>query len=545
MPKYPTNPALEAALVAHPDEDTPRLAYADWLDENGDPDRAAFIRTQCRLADLPPNDPDWVDLREQQDELVARLRSRFLTNLAGKPDRFYTGLYLLGDHEEPFRRGFPYFIGCQTSGSQWTRDEVTRVVDGLTRLVRTTTLRGFQPYTIPIDRLIDLLSAPVIAELTGLAIAPEGTPGNWEAENATLYRHLVTNPSLRRVKHLYLYQGTSPGAVAELTRARTFDSVVRLTIQNIVAPKDALLKLTKAPWIRRLGHFRSHLADPDVAVPVVTGLAELPALHTLELPDFSARGVPYLVEGEFPALARILYYGPFDGGSAGLLAGARFPALVAFEAWGGRMNNDGLADLMRGEWFERLRVLAVPNASIGDRSVKQLAAHPIAKGLRVLKLGDNAFGKGALAALARPSAFSALTTLDLYSYRKRKATPADLATFLSALQIPTLRHLNLGGWPLGDEGAQALAANPTLTNLTRLTVHGCGIGDPGARALFASPHLQNLVELQMGNNPIKTGADALADPAVMPRLGECRLSLSQGAAAKKKLQRDGLFLSVT
>ena len=36
--------ALLKAIVAHPDEDTPRLVYADWLDEAGDHARAEFIR---------------------------------------------------------------------------------------------------------------------------------------------------------------------------------------------------------------------------------------------------------------------------------------------------------------------------------------------------------------------------------------------------------------------------------------------------------------------------------------------------------------------
>src|SRR4051812_38903581 len=102
--------ALLKAIIAHADEDTPRLAYADWLDENGDPDRAAFIRVQIRLADLSPGDPDWVGLREQQDELVARLKHKFLTNDVGDDAKdFYFGNDLLDDHEEPFRRGFPYF----------------------------------------------------------------------------------------------------------------------------------------------------------------------------------------------------------------------------------------------------------------------------------------------------------------------------------------------------------------------------------------------------------------------------------------------------
>jgi uncharacterized protein (TIGR02996 family) len=37
-------------IILHPDDDTPRLVYADWLDEHGDPDRAEFIRIQCELA---------------------------------------------------------------------------------------------------------------------------------------------------------------------------------------------------------------------------------------------------------------------------------------------------------------------------------------------------------------------------------------------------------------------------------------------------------------------------------------------------------------
>ena len=44
--------ALLRAIVAHSDEDTPRLAYADWLDEHGIAARAAFVRGQIELARL-------------------------------------------------------------------------------------------------------------------------------------------------------------------------------------------------------------------------------------------------------------------------------------------------------------------------------------------------------------------------------------------------------------------------------------------------------------------------------------------------------------
>ena len=42
MKKYPVNAAPEAAVIANAEDDTPRLAYADWLDENGDPACAAL-----------------------------------------------------------------------------------------------------------------------------------------------------------------------------------------------------------------------------------------------------------------------------------------------------------------------------------------------------------------------------------------------------------------------------------------------------------------------------------------------------------------------
>jgi uncharacterized protein (TIGR02996 family) len=45
-----TGEALLHACLDNPDDDTPRLVYADWLQENGDPDRAEFIRLQIEIA---------------------------------------------------------------------------------------------------------------------------------------------------------------------------------------------------------------------------------------------------------------------------------------------------------------------------------------------------------------------------------------------------------------------------------------------------------------------------------------------------------------
>ena len=43
---------LLSAICESPEDDTPRLVYADWLEEHDQPQRAEFIRAQCALATM-------------------------------------------------------------------------------------------------------------------------------------------------------------------------------------------------------------------------------------------------------------------------------------------------------------------------------------------------------------------------------------------------------------------------------------------------------------------------------------------------------------
>jgi uncharacterized protein (TIGR02996 family) len=62
-------PFLEA-IRDNLDDDGPRRIYADWLEENGDPARAEFIRIQCDLARLGPEDGRAATLRGREKELL-------------------------------------------------------------------------------------------------------------------------------------------------------------------------------------------------------------------------------------------------------------------------------------------------------------------------------------------------------------------------------------------------------------------------------------------------------------------------------------------
>jgi uncharacterized protein (TIGR02996 family) len=61
--------ALLRAVCENPRDDTPRLIYADWLDEHGQPERAAFIRFECEF-------PQWDHTHPRYEELL-QLERRF------------------------------------------------------------------------------------------------------------------------------------------------------------------------------------------------------------------------------------------------------------------------------------------------------------------------------------------------------------------------------------------------------------------------------------------------------------------------------------
>lgn len=120
-----------AKIAERPDDDVPRLAYADLLDERSEPDRAEFIRVQCRLERITHSalcrdgcGCEVGELRRRERELLEKNRNRwhlpeYYQELSPVSSRF-------GPNEpirmppparrvienQLFRRGFVEIIGC-------------------------------------------------------------------------------------------------------------------------------------------------------------------------------------------------------------------------------------------------------------------------------------------------------------------------------------------------------------------------------------------------------------------------------------------------
>lgn len=73
--------ALLAAILQAPEDDLPRLIYADWLEEHGQADYAAFIRLQLQLANASADDPRRGQWERQQRELLQRGRDQWAAPL--------------------------------------------------------------------------------------------------------------------------------------------------------------------------------------------------------------------------------------------------------------------------------------------------------------------------------------------------------------------------------------------------------------------------------------------------------------------------------
>lgn len=68
------------AIATHPDDDTFRLVFADWLEERGDW-RAEFLRLDCTLRALSADQPCPEALQTRWSELHARLSPAWRTVL--------------------------------------------------------------------------------------------------------------------------------------------------------------------------------------------------------------------------------------------------------------------------------------------------------------------------------------------------------------------------------------------------------------------------------------------------------------------------------
>lgn len=261
-------------ITANPDDDIPRLIYADWLEERGDP-RGEFIRVQCELATLRKTQKRYAELRARETELQTPNQQRWAE---GFP-------YSL--RKCVFRRGF--IEECSVALSYFLRNSekimrlsplrhvvFTQVKDKLPALARCSALSRlrsvqFKQQNWPIDvqdfasseflsgvetirarwtseGLIALARSPHAATLKDLEL--DGYFSDESIESLAEADHL-------KFRKLNLSIGLNVSAVRHICSAKFAHTLEELNLNGVGIQDRELIELVNSPALTKLSILRA------------------------------------------------------------------------------------------------------------------------------------------------------------------------------------------------------------------------------------------------------------------------------------------------
>ncbi|AWM38925.1 TIGR02996 domain-containing protein [Gemmata obscuriglobus] len=467
-------------IVAHIDEDTPRLAYADWLQEQGRDERAEFIRVQVERAQLPTWHPAQVRLALRERTLIERYGEEWLAELP----------VIEGARWEGFRRGIVAEVSfasfeamrknahaCRAAAPveavtvRWPRRrEGGRTVNPIAEL-RELTLTGNPDY----DAFEWVAGSPQLATLRGLTAR-----SLWGASLGVL----AGSPHLANLKSLCLPSNNLGNeGIFGLAKAVTLSALEELDFSS----QSRHERYIHDPVIRAAGMG---------ALIGWSGLATVRAL-TLNGNDVSRDGLRALLRSPHVAGLKHLSLrdGQLDGQAMAEFDSARPDLrLETLDLGQNVLQNVGAEYVALAPCLCELKALRLDRCEVrltGARVLAKKAA--FLDGLRLLDIGHNHFGPAGLGALLeRP--------------------PAALHT------------LRVRDNDLTAEGAELLAAAPASDTLLELDLCRNRLGARAVRALGEAEHLRGLLVLRLADNPIRArDAEALAASPLGRRLAVLEL----------------------
>jgi len=396
--------AFLRTIVENPDDDVSRLVFADWLEENGEPERAAFVRIQCELASLLSDDE-----RREECELNA------LRLYRGNREKWLKELpKLVGVKWGKFDRGFVSEIGPITP---------TAFGRNVERMFAVTPLQSLR---------IDMSNATVMNALQRIpdyVRLREFMLGNtWYLTPAQeRMRPLLTLPAIRRTRRL------------DLTSVVMEDRSVR-----------SLGESGECAW----EELRIRCAIASAPFAVLFDSPTLPYLHTLRLLIYGGSSnalLESLIALNTASKIRSLHMEGFQFGARGGAMLRRIPCLALLESLTierGGFSNQSMIDLSTAANMPHLRSLSiVPNATLSEGCLNGLRKGGLPQRLNRFSLsailGDSGFAK-----LLDSGTWEQLEHLRIHN-RSLELGDESLARLCDSKFISQLRSLQIIGGQFG------------------------------------------------------------------------------------------------
>jgi uncharacterized protein (TIGR02996 family) len=339
--------ALVRAICASPREDTPRLAFADWLDEHDQSPHAAFVRSDIAMS-----------LRDEWDAERLRWETDLVPNVlrnqpwfaAAFPEPPPTAAYLWGGPVLT-RRGFRW------AAKVWHRTRTAFAAAAPTLFA-----------AHPIERL-DFFDHP-----------PE-------------FARLLAEPWFPRLTGLGWTAGRCPGVTLRPLLKAAPPHLVELNLSSYAVNPDGMRALGASPVFRNLERLELYGVGPRIVGATVAALAAGGAalrLRALSMGFESLHAAAADLAAALPPTLRMLNV----AGAALHSAGARAlvevlaaPDLRMLNLGSNGIGNDGAAAVFRSPQLAGLKVLDLSYCMVGDEALRVLLDEsPLADSLDLLDL---------------------------------------------------------------------------------------------------------------------------------------------------------------
>jgi uncharacterized protein (TIGR02996 family) len=253
-------------ICEQPDDDSARLIFADWLEDQGEATRAQFIRAQCRLAQMAWDDPERLLLENEERALAQDMN---LTLDAAATGSWAKRLPVwMRSCSMRFARGFVAHLECT----------VAQLAKDVKRVFATTPLQSLSIKRQP-NELIEKDIAPYLPRLRSLDLAESKT-------NFSSFEEVLSAGGFSQLHQLALEElRLGPDLAKVITNHSHLQTLRSLNIAGNRIDAQALQKIcTSLNNLRSLNVSKNNMRNEATRV-----LADAPP--TLEVLDLGNNGL--------------------------------------------------------------------------------------------------------------------------------------------------------------------------------------------------------------------------------------------------------------